>query len=181
MAFQEKRAKITPKSDRTGNYVTSTTGSDNVNFSNLFWGKTNQSGYYCAFCYVKNLHATKALELTYSIQGHITSGGGGKTWATVSNNGSSNRSARTISIPKNSTGILEFNVRDYGNKTAQIYNGAQMVNITFDRLFWRINVTNLDNDTIFEILDEKTNDGKHLADKFGSVNFNSVPYSVTVN
>jgi hypothetical protein len=33
----------------------------------------------------------------------------------------------------------------------------------------------------FEILDEKTNDGGHLANKFGSVNFKSEPYYVTVN
>jgi hypothetical protein len=56
-----------------------------------------------------------------------------------------------------------------------------MVNITFDRLFWRINVTNVTNSTVFEILDEKTNDGGHLANKFGSVNFKSEPYYVTVN
>jgi hypothetical protein len=188
MTFIERRTEITPNKNTLGNYLTSTSGSDGKNFSNLFWGKTNQPNYYCAFCYIKNL-GDKELKLSYSIQGHIRLKDSNDnltnnyTWRTIHNDVEQMRTSRKIIIPSGETRLLEFCVFDHSDNhqmKAEIYDDYSYTRIDFFKLFWRINVLNLSEETKFEILDEKTNDNQHLVDKFGSVNFISRPYDIEV-
>ena len=186
MTFIERRTEITPNENPSGYYLTSADGTKNV--SNLFWGKTNQPNYYCTFCYIKNL-GNKELKLSYSIQGHIRlkDSSGNLTnnyiWRTIHNDMKQIRASRKIIISSGETGLLEFCVFDHSNNhqmKAQIYDNYSYTTIDFFKLFWRIDVLNLSEETKFEILDEKTNDNQHLVDRFGSVNFTSKPYDKEV-